>query len=127
MVQNLTSHGQRNTHHRKISKQNSKTGTSEASQRAKMTMRYLSRQNGGTSYNPISNDYNSVSNNVSVNSSEQKLEAKMRKRPFSTSQTGYLSESRDEEPVSHSYYKNPEIKGNSPIASYYRQKPATNK
>ena len=106
---------------------NSKKNTSETSARAKMTMRYLSRQNGGASYNPISNDYSSVSNNFSANPSKQHLEARIRKRPFSTSQNGSLSQVQEEEPISNSYYKNPIIKGNSPIASYYRNKPVSNK
>lgn len=93
----------------------------------KLTINYLKRSNDQI-LKPQNNasDYVTGSTNTSNANSRHKLEANMRKRPFSTSQNSHISINKDEVPISHSYYKNAQNMKNG-LPSYYKDKLNTNK
>lgn len=117
-------------------KVNSAQATIEKKPSQKLNIPYMNQNASETIYKPIDltknvGDYSSISssNNSSFTSSQQKLEAYIKKRPFSTSQNNQSQGRRKDSNIVNSYYKNADIiKEQSPVTPYYKNRSsATNK
>ena len=96
----------------------------------KLSIAYLnlpkSSKTAGSAPVQSKNEYDSVSTTHSYLTSHERLETQVKQRPMSTSQN--TSTNTIDSPFASSYYKNiSKIKGQSPIASYYRNKQVVNR